>query len=489
MRNGLRKILFSFLLLVFLLFCVMLTRALTLRSKQLNEKWLGAAPANDSALLRLAEAVRFRTVSYDDSSDGILKMQEMKKLHDWFAAHYPRVHAAAIREFIGPGSVLYTMQGSDATLRPGIFLAHLDVVPADSQNYKLWFYPPFEGRIVRDTLWGRGTMDDKFVATAMLEALEQLLAKGFQPKRSILFAFGHDEETSGRRGAALLARELARKNIQAEFVMDEGLGVTEGIVPGLDRPAAVIGLSEKGYASYRVSMELVGGHSSMPKRQTAISKLSRAMHRISSFQFRNHIPVPMRELFQVAAPEMDFGYKLLFSNLWITSPLIKQTLQGNEKTAATLHTTHVVTVMHAGVKENVIPSFAYAVVNCRIVPGETVKSTTDMLRSQIDDADIKLELLPNYNDPTPVAPIEGFAYTTLSRAIKQTYENTYVIPGQVLAGTDSRYYVGLTKNVYRFVPLRLNNENTSRIHGVNEYISKKDYETAIFFYRNFFSML
>lgn len=489
MRNGLRKILFSFLLLVLFLFCVMLVRSFTVRSKQITEKWLGTAPVNDSAFERLAQAVRFRTISYDDSSDGIVKMQEMKKMHDWFAANYPLVHKKALREFIGPGSVLYTVQGSDPSLKPAIFLAHLDVVPVDSQNYNSWHFPPFDGRIVRDTLWGRGTMDDKFVATAMMEAMEALLAKGYSPKRSIIFAFGHDEETSGLQGAALLAAALVRRGVQAEFVMDEGLGVTEGIIPGLDQPAAVIGLSEKGYATYKVSMDLVGGHSSMPKRQTAVTKLARALHRISSFQFRNTIPIPMRELFKIASPEMDFGYKLLFSNLWITSPLIKQTLQGNEKTAATLHTTHVVTVMRAGMKENVIPAFAYAIVNCRIVPGETVQSTTDMLRYQIDDPEVKLELAPNYNDPTPVSTIEGYAYNVLSRAIKQTYDNTLVVPGQVLAGTDSRYYTHLSKNIYRFVPLRLNNENTSRIHGVNEYSSKKDYETAIFFYRNFFSML
>ena len=79
MRNGLRKILFSFLILVLLLFCVMLIRTLTVRSKQIKEKWLGTSPLNDSAFQRLAQAVRFRTISYDDSSDGYLKMLELQR--------------------------------------------------------------------------------------------------------------------------------------------------------------------------------------------------------------------------------------------------------------------------------------------------------------------------------------------------------------------------------------------------------------------------
>jgi carboxypeptidase PM20D1 len=159
-------------------------------------------------------------------------------------------------------------------------LAHQDVVPVAPGTEKDWQQPPFDGVISDGFIWGRGSWDDKGNLYSLLEAAEAMTKAGFRPKRTIYFAFGHDEETAGTAGAKSIAALLASRGIRLDFVIDEGLLITEGIMKGLDKPAALIGVAEKGYATLVLNAQAVPGHSSMPPRDTAIGMMSAALARL-----------------------------------------------------------------------------------------------------------------------------------------------------------------------------------------------------------------
>ncbi|NIM04057.1 MAG: M20/M25/M40 family metallo-hydrolase, partial [Armatimonadetes bacterium] len=118
----------------------------------------------------------------------------------------------------------------------------------------------------------------------ILEAVERLLADNFKPRRTLYLAFGHDEESGGFTGAARIARLLKARNVQPEFILDEGGMITKGILIGVTSSVALIGVAEKGYMSVELTVESAGGHASTPPRQTAIGILSAAIHRIEADQ-------------------------------------------------------------------------------------------------------------------------------------------------------------------------------------------------------------
>src|SRR5664279_2617276 len=158
-----------------------------------------AAPADtlvsdSAAAARLAAAVRIRSVSWSDSAPAREPLLAMQRLLE---AQYPRVHHALTREVIAGYSLLYTWRGTDSTLAPVVLMGHLDVVPVEAAAESAWHHGPFSGDIADGFIWGRGTLDDKVSVLAALEAVESLLAEGFTPRRTVMLAFGHDEEVLG----------------------------------------------------------------------------------------------------------------------------------------------------------------------------------------------------------------------------------------------------------------------------------------------------
>jgi len=206
--------------------CCIVIAILLVRTLRFTTRQILVPPVTEIALdrnkiaERLAQAVQYKTLSPDDSAADALA--EFKRFHAFLAKAFPLVHRRLTRELIGDASLLYTWNGQDKTLKPALLMAHMDVVPADPASEKNWSYPPFAGRIAGGYVWGRGTMDDKASVLAILEAAEYLLAHGFTPRRTLYFAFGHDEEIGGSRGAAEIAALLRRRDAELDFVIDEG---------------------------------------------------------------------------------------------------------------------------------------------------------------------------------------------------------------------------------------------------------------------------
>lgn len=435
----------------------------------------------DAAAQRLGAAVKLQTIA--SATDADQSADAFRALHDHIAASFPAFHAAAKREIVANYSLLYTWEGSDPKAAPIALLAHQDVVPIAPGTEGDWQVPPFSGAVKDGFIWGRGSWDDKGNLFAMLEAAEQLAKENFRPTRTIYLAFGHDEEVSGKRGAIAISKLLQSRGVRLDFVFDEGLLITDGILKGVDRPVALIGVAEKGYATLDLSTTATPGHSSIPPRDTAIGKLSAALARLEAKPFPASVSGVMRETLQTAAPEMNFGSRVALSNLWLSELLVRRQLEKSAQTAATIRTTTAITIFNAGNKENVLPGRAEATVNFRLLPGETEDTVIARVKSIVADDGVKVTPKPGNTNPPPVTSTAGPNYQAVNRTIREIFPDVLVVPGLMVAATDSRNYLDVTDSIFRFSPVRATAEDLKRFHGTNERLSVDNYADMIRFYR------
>jgi carboxypeptidase PM20D1 len=477
-----------FLILVLLLIvglaAVLSYNALTLKSKQIQVEALPQIKVdNGSAAQRLSQAVQFQTISTAQTAET--KAEEFQRFQQFLGTAFPKIHQTLTKENVSDHSLLYVWRGTDADLKPIVLLAHQDVVPVDEGTTNKWSHSPFAGDIADGFVWGRGTLDDKGNLMSIFEAVEMLLNENFKPKRTIYLAFGHDEEIGGKRGAVEIAKLLKSRGVNAEFVLDEGGSVTDKIIKGIEKPVALVGIAEKGYLSLELTVEDAGGHSSQPPKNTAVGILSRAIVRLEENPFDGGFEGVTGQMFDKLTPEMSFDQKFFLSNLWLFRPLVVRQLSSAASTNATLRTTTAATVFNAGVKDNVLPNKATALVNFRILPGETIESVTENVRRTINDERVKISAYgENAWNPSPVSDVNSESFQTIEKTIRQTFPETIVAPYLVLGATDARHYAEISPNVYRFSPFKLNSEDLKRIHGIDERISIETYSQGIGFYYN-----
>jgi carboxypeptidase PM20D1 len=451
-------------------------------SRQIQVAAMPRTPVDaQAAAARLAEAIRFKTVSSYEKPDQ--HAEALRGMQAHIERSFPSFHAVAKREIVGGYSLLYTWQGSVSNAPPVALLAHQDVVPVAPGTEKDWQQQPYDGIIADGFVWGRGSWDDKGNLYSMLEAAEAMAKAGFRPKRTIYFAFGHDEEVAGTRGAKAIAALLASRGVRLDFVLDEGLLITEGILKGLDKPAALIGVAEKGYATVVLSAHATPGHSSMPPRETAIGMMSAALTKLEDHRLPMQIRSTVSEMFDMLAPEMGGFNRVVLSNLWLFKPLLLREFEKSGPSEAMVRTTTALTIFNAGDKDNVLPGNAEATVNFRLLPGDTQDSVIDHVRYTIANDRIEVKPFPGNTDPPPVTGTASPSFQMLNRTIREVYPDVIVAPGLMVAATDSRHYAGITDRIFRFSPVRANSDDLKRFHGTNERLSIEDYADMIRFYR------
>ncbi len=407
-------------------------------------------------------------------------------LHAYLEGAFPRVHAALSKEVVGELSLLYTWQGRETAEKPILLMAHLDVVPVLAGTEDDWTHPPYDGVVADGRVWGRGTLDNKSGVTGILEAVDLLLAEGFTPRRTVYLAFGHDEEIGGHEGAARIAELLASRGVELAGVLDEGGFLTHGVLSGFDATIAVVGVAEKGYLSLELTAESEGGHSSSPPRHTAVGVLSRAIARLEADPFEARLDGATEALLDQAGVSLPFGRRLVFANLWLFRPLVRRALTATPATDAMVRTTTAATMFSGSEKENVLPIRATAVVNFRILSGDTADSVTERVIRVIDDPRIIVRPRSNRNDPSPVSSTESPFYRRLERSIREVSPEAdlVVAPYLLIAQTDSRHFIPLSDGVYRFLGARVTAGELNGFHGTDESIAVAEYARAIkVFYR------
>jgi carboxypeptidase PM20D1 len=435
-----------------------------------------AAPANlapapeinvDLATTHLCEAIRIQTIS---RTRGVVEDPEaFLAFHAFLQAAYPRVHAALQREVVADYSLLYTLPGTDPSLPPILLLAHQDVVPVEPGTEKDWDAPPFAGEVRGRAITGRGALDDKGNLVAIMEAMETLLERGFRPRRTVMLAFGHDEEVLGV-GAKAVALLLKERNIRPWFVLDEGMVVVMDH-PLTGKPAALIGVAEKGYLTVRVTARGEGGHSSAPPRETAVERLSRAILAIRARPFPAHLGEgPVGDMLDVLAPHLGFAQRAVISNRWAFGPLLRSRMDATPAGNAALRTTVAPTVIGGGTKENVLPQEVHALVNLRIYPGESVEGALEHLRNAVAGiAGISLETQGPVPETSPLSSTTSDSYALLASAAKaHAPEGAPVTPMLMIGTSDSRHFTKIAENVYRFMPQWLTQSQVGTIHGTGE---------------------
>lgn len=439
-----------------------------------------AAPGSASrAAASLSELVQFRTVSSRTGSE-----MDTGAFEGFIAALprlYPAVHAALELERVNGHALLYRWPGTSpgAASRPSVLMAHYDVVPAGDPD--AWTRPPFSGHNDGTFLWGRGTLDDKGQLVAVLEAAEALLGAGFAPAHDLYFSFGNNEETAGASAAAA-AELLAGRGIQPWLVLDEGGAVAGGAFPGVRRPAAVVGVAEKGILDVELLTRDPGGHASAPPRMGATARLARAIVRIERHPFPQSLPAVTEEMLRRFGPHTPAPMRAVFANVsllrvpltWLFGRL------GNETNAMT-RTTVAITMLEGSAGANVLAATARANANIRVAVGETVAGTVERLRKIIRDPKVELRVVES-NEASPVSPSTGAQWDLLEQSIAVTFPDAIITPYIMMGGTDSRRFTGICDAVYRFAPFSMDVPARASIHGVDEKISLETLGRGVRFY-------
>jgi len=460
------------------------------------------AALDAAALERFRELLRIPTVSRAEVSET-----------DWtaFAAFraaldrlYPRLHALA-PQLVAEHTLLLRWAGADPGLPPVVLIAHQDVV--DPGDETAWTHPAFgaeltagevgrgareaggaasraraaTARTAEPSIWARGAIDDKGALVALLEAAEDLIATGFVPQRDIWLLLGHDEETHGS-GAAAAAEHLAAAGIRPAFVLDEGGAVVPSIFPGLDGEFAAIGLAEKGLVSIRLAVDEPGGHASTPPPLSAIGRLARAIARVDARPFPVRLTPAARAMFRAAGQGAHGLLPWLYRNVAFTAPILTAALRRTPEGDAMTRTTRVTTVVRGGHAPNAIPEHAEAIVNVRVLPGETVVGAVEHLRRAIRDPLVELDLV-QANEPSPVSPTSGPGWEAIGAALTEVFPEVRPLPYTQNGATDSRHLVGLASAVYRFSPFRMSVAERAALHAVDERIRVRAWLDGIAWYR------
>ena len=443
-----------------------------------------AAPAiepnidGDAFLEHLGQAVRLDTVVFEDRSQN--DPTDITAFHEFLRETYPLTHETCVVETINELSLLYTWEGSDPQLAPIVLMAHIDVVPIEPGTEGDWTHGPFSGEVSEGRLWGRGALDDKGPLIATIEAVEHLIATGFEPTRTVYMTFGHDEEIGGAQGGKEVASTLRDRGVHPWLVVDEGGLVLDSIPTLVDSPVALVSVAEKGYVNVKLAARSEGGHAALPPSSTAVGRIAEAVHRLE----KNPVPARVGVLsptFDALAPAMDRKTAAMLTNLRVTGPVVTRMLSATPEMNALIRTSTAVTMVSGGVKPNVLPQEAWAVVNFRILPGDSVDSVMAHVRDVVGP-DIEIETFgETSSEPSSFSSTESEAWAVVRRSVQETFPDATVAPWIMTGATDSRYYGPFASDVYGFAPFTMSVDDAG-IHGTDEAMRVADAEGAVSFF-------
>ena len=455
-----------------------------IRTALMKAKPAGERPAcsrNETELERMghdfARMIQVKTYSWQSEKDN----EAFEKLHAVIDDLFPLVHEKLEKTVLEDEVLLYHWKGKHAG-KAVIITGHQDVVPVEGQN---WSYPPFAGEIHEGKIYGRGVNDDKCNIFTQLAACESLLKKEFVPDSDIWFVYGTNEECSGPSAVHAIAW-LKEHGVAAACAWDEGGAVVDKAMAGMDRPYAVIGITEKGYADVKITAKGEGGHSSAPHATTTVTRLADFMHEVNhSHLYERKFTPHVKAMFENMAPSFSFPMRYLFSNLWLYKGLLTKIMgKVNAQADALLGTTICFTEMKGSDATNVIPSEAYVIANLRTGFTQDLKTSLAILKQKADKYDLELEVLSS-REASPVTPQDSAVYQYLVSCIRKKFPDCGISPYVMTGGTDNRHFAELTENCLRFYPLRLTSQQLACMHSDNENADLRSLSDAIDFYQYF----
>jgi len=432
------------------------------------------------AAKHLMEALTYRTISY--TKESLVDFNEYRAFLEFLERAYPRVHERMNKKMINDYSPVYHLKALNPKKHPILLLGHYDVVPVEENTNKDWDRDPFGGQMLENYIYGRGALDDKNQVISIMEALEALFEKGFEPKRDIYVAIGFDEEIGGEKGAKAIAEYFKEENLFFDLILDEGGAVVLDTVEGVKKPLALIGVAEKGSSMIKITAYGDGGHSSMPKKGSAIEILSKAVMNLTKNQMKPRLTSPVREMFHGMAPYM--GAKgILLKHADTTFSLLAKALQSNATMNSMIRTTMATTMAKAGSSLNTMPQEASVYMNVRLLPGDSFHEILHHMKHVNKDLDLKYEVLVK-EEASKVSPHDSQVFENLEKIILNVYPDVKVLPYLMAGGSDSRKYEGLSENILRFSCIRMTNKDLDSLHSTNERIHVDNLMGMIRFYND-----
>ncbi len=435
----------------------------------------------EPAVARFQRLLRVPTMSHADPSDTDWPV--FARFRALLAELYPLTHAGLELEPVAQHSLLFRWRGASDSA-PMVLMAHYDVVAATAEG---WQHPPFDAVIDGDgagrVLWARGALDDKGALVAILEAVESQLAAGFAPAHDIYLSFGHDEETHGSGGQAAAAL-LRERGIRPALVLDEGGAIVSGVLPGLSRPSAMIGVSEKGITSLSLQVEQQGGHASTPPKMTATVRLARAIVRLNSRPFPSAINPAIAEMLRTVGAHTGGALSVVFRRPRLFAPLLRIVFtRMSDETNALVRTTTAVTQLSGSMARNALAERAEAIVNVRVAVGSSVDEVVRHVRRAIADPLVQVTV-QDASEPSPVSPMHGPAWRSIVDAVAAIDARVLSTPYVQTGASDSRWFTGISDAVYRFAPFEMSADERATLHAKNERIRVETWLRGIDFYRH-----
>ncbi|MDR3293459.1 MAG: M20/M25/M40 family metallo-hydrolase, partial [Clostridiales bacterium] len=258
------------------------------------------------------------------------------------------------------------------------------------------------------------------------------------------------------------------KNVEFDYVLDEGGTIVDGKLLTIKGDIALSGTCEKGYMDVTLTCKKAGGHASTPDKPTALASVCKAVYRVEKQQMRPLWTPPVKELVKELAPHMPAIFKYVMVNRDIFSPLIKLVLPMIHPIGGALtKTTFAPTMAKGSGAANVLPPCAEAVINCRLITGNSVDDVLNHVK-KVAGRGIDVGVIDSGVPASLISPTDTDAYKNLVSVIKSALPGAVVAPYMFIAATDSRYYYPICKNVYRFTPFAFSEDDQSRVHALNE---------------------
>ncbi len=465
--------------LILLLAVVVIIRTLSIKAAPRPEcAYVTDAELEQACAEKLGAMVRIPTVSKNEDED----LSEFYRLHAEMERLFPLIHQKLEKTDLN-GTLIYRWAGRDSSKKPILLMGHQDVVPADDEG---WSVPAFSGTVKKDgCLYGRGAMDCKSTMLVELEAVERLLAEGFVPECDVYLEYSINEESSGA-GAANAVKWLQDKGLRFAIVIDEGGAVMDRAVAGMDRPYAVIGITEKGYMDLKISAKGRGGHSSTPPRNTPAARLfAFAAQMERARPFRKALIPETEEMFRAMAPSFGFGLRMILGNLWLFRPVLKMVMpRVSPFGEAILSTTCCFTQMCGSDAPNVIPKEPYIIANLRCSVHQNAEASLAVIREYAEHYDLEVEVL-TARDASPVSNIHSPEYAYLCDCVREHFPDCGVSPYVIMGGTDCRHFHALTENALRFAPVRMTGAQSASCHAVDENVSVAALAEGVQFFMKF----
>lgn len=423
---------------------------------------------------KLAKLVRKETVSSRFNSDRT----KFLEFHEILEEMFPNLHATCEKKVFN-GSLLFKWTGK-GNCEPILFMSHHDVVEATGT----WEHGAFSGDI-DDTgrIWGRGTVDTKASLFCELTAVEELIKEGFEPEGDVYIASSCTEEWSGE-GAPLTVEYLKSQGIRFAYLMDEGGMIIEEPVAGVKGTYGMVGVLEKGYGDVKFIAQGQGGHASAPKKNTPLARLSKFIVAVEKKSpFKSKFTPTVLEMFKRMAPNMNFGMKVIFANMWLFKGVLLRLLPSISSAAgAMLKTTLAFTMAKGSDGFNVLPQEAWVVGNMRFIPHQDDEESVALISEIAKKYDIETQVI--YKDAScPVVDFNSRPFHLIEEVASKIYPGIDICPYVMTGGTDAKFYRDLSDNCLRFAPLYIDEQQYGSIHGLNENIFQGALPMGVDFYK------